>query len=217
MQLVIGDKNTSTWSMRPWLVMKHLGLPFEEVRVRLRQPNTAAEAAAHSPSGKVPVLREDDGFAVWDSLAICEYLAERHPELWPQDPKDRALARAVCAEMHSGFPSIRGELSMDLTLHKVIEVAEVTRAEIRRIAQMWMELRERRQAAGPFLFGAWSIADAYYTPVATRFRSYGVKLSDYGDHGAAGIYCDTLLEQPEFKEWEAAALAEVAERTGEAA
>ena len=216
MQLVIGDKNTSTWSMRPWLVAKHLGLPFEEVRVRLRQPSTAADAARHSPSGKIPVLREDDGFVVWDSLAICEYLAERHPELWPQDPKDRAVARAVCAEMHSGFPSIRGELSMDLTLHKVVEVAEVTRAEIRRIAQMWMELRERHEAAGPFLFGTWSIADAYYTPVATRFRSYGVKLSDYGDHGPAGIYCDTLLEQPEFKEWEAAALAEVAERTREA-
>jgi glutathione S-transferase len=213
MELVIGDKNTSTWSMRPWLVLKHLGVPFDEVRVRLRQPTTAAEAARHSPSGKIPVLRDGD-VLVWDSLAICEYLAETVPEarLWPEDRGARATARAVCAEMHSGFPSVRGELSMDLGLMRVAEISEATRAEIRRIARMWVELRERYGEAGPFLFGTWTIADAYYTPVATRFRSYGVKLSDFGDHGPAGIYCETLLEQPEFQEWEAGAAAERAER-----
>ena len=215
MELVIGDKNISTWSMRPWLVLKRMGLPFEEIHVRLRQPDTAEQAARQSPSGKVPVLRHD-GLAVWDSLAICEYLAERHPELWPRDPRDRAVARSVCAEMHAGFPSVRGELSMDLGLSKVAEVAEVTRAEIRRIARMWMELRERHAPRGPFLFGEWSIADAFYTPVATRFRSYGVKLSDYGDHGPAGMYCDTLLEQPEFKAWEAGAAEQRAAYAAEA-
>ena len=211
MQLVIGDKNTSSWSMRPWLVLRRLGLDFEEVNIRLRLPTTAADAARESPSGKVPVLRHD-GLAVWDSLAICEYLAELHPQLWPADPRDRAEARSVCAEMRGGFPSIRGELSMDLSLAQVAELSEATRTELGRIARMWSGLRDRHAQAGPFLFGTWSIADAYYTPVATRLRSYGVKLSDHGDHGPAGLYCETLLEQPEFLEWEAGAAAERAAR-----
>lgn len=209
MELVIGDKSFSTWSMRPWLVLKHLGVEFTEVNVRLRQTTTSEDVLRHSPSGKIPLLRDGD-LKVWDSLAICEYLADRFPDagLWPGDPKARAVARAVTAEMHSGFPNIRGELAMDLGLMRVAEVVEATRAEIRRIAHMWSSLREQHAKAGPFLFGAWSIADAYYTPVATRFRSYGVKLSDYGDHGPAGIYCETLLEQPEFLEWEKGAAAE---------
>jgi glutathione S-transferase len=211
MQLVIGDKNTSSWSMRPWLVLRRLDLDFEEVNVRLRLPTTAADAARESPSGKVPVLR-DEGVAVWDSLAICEYLAERHRGLWPEDAADRAVARSICAEMHGGFPSIRGELSMDLSLMTVAEISEATRAELRRIAGMWAGLRARHAKAGPFLFGRWSIADAYYTPVATRLRSHGVRLSDYGDPGPAGAYGETLLEQPEFKEWEAGAAAERAAR-----
>jgi len=212
MELVIGDKTISTWSMRPWLVLKRLGLPFEEVKVRLRQSTTADQAARHSPSAKVPVLVDGD-LRVWDSLAICEYLADRHPEagLWPEDPKTRAVARSVVAEMHAGFPSVRGELPMELGLMRVAEVVEATRVEVRRIARMWTGLREQHAGDGPFLFGAWSIADAYYTPVATRFRSYGVKLSDYGDHGPAGIYCETLLEQPEFIAWEEDAARERAE------
>jgi len=214
MELVIGDKTTSTWSMRPWLVLKRLGLPFDEIKIRLRQSTTADQAARHSPSGKVPVLVDGD-LRVWDSLAICEYLADRHPQagLWPDDPKLRAVARSVVAEMHAGFPSVRGELSMELGLMRVAEVVEATRVEIRRIARMWTGLREQHAGGGPFLFGAWSIADAYYTPVATRFRSYGVKLSDYGDHGPAGIYCETLLEQPEFIAWEEDAARERAERS----
>jgi glutathione S-transferase len=217
MQLVIGDKNTSTWSMRPWLVMRRLGLSFEEVHVRMRQPDTSEQAARYSPSAKVPVLIDGD-LKIWDSLAICEYLAETYPDarLWPQDPKVRAVARSVTAEMHSGFPSIRGELSMDLGLMKIAELVEATRIEIRRIARMWTDARERYGQGGPFLFGEWSIADAYYTPVATRFRSYGVKLSDYGDHGPAGMLCDTLLEQPEFKEWERGAAEERAARAKDA-
>ena len=214
MEVLIGDKTTSTWSMRPWLVLKRRGVDFTELNIRLRQTTTAAEILQHSPSGKIPLLKDGD-LHVWDSLAICEYLADRHPDagLWPKDPKVRAVARAVSAEMHSGFPNIRGELAMDLGLMKVAEVVEPTRAEIRRIAAMWTGLREQHAKAGPFLFGEWSIADAFYTPVATRFRSYGVKLSDYGDRGPAGIYCETLLEQPEFLEWEKGAAAERAARS----
>lgn len=215
MQLVIGDKTISSWSLRPWLVLKRAGVSFEEIKIRLRQPDTAEQAARHSPSGKVPLLRDDDGFEVWDSLAICEYLAERFPDarLWPADREARAQARSVCAEMHAGFQSIRGELSMDLGARKIAELAEITRGEVRRMASMWEGLRQKHEAGGPFLFGEWSIADAYFTPVATRFRTYGVKLSDFGDHGRAGAYADTLLEQPDFKAWEAGASEERAERS----
>jgi glutathione S-transferase len=211
MQLVIGDKTFSSWSLRPWLVLKHLGLDFEETSIRLRQPDTAADAARFSPSGKVPVLRDGD-VTTWDSLAICEYLAERHPDLWPANAADRAEARSVCAEMHGGFPSIRGELSMDLGLTHEAEISEATRIELQRIVRLWSSLRERHAAAGPFLFGAWSIADAYFTPVATRLRTHGVTLGDYGDAGAAATYSQLLLAQPELKEWEEGAAAERAAR-----
>jgi glutathione S-transferase len=210
MELVIGDKAYSTWSMRPWLVLKRTGAPFTEVPVRLRQPNTAAEAARQSPSGKIPVLRDGDT-VVWDSLAICEYLAERFPEaaLWPTDMAARAVGRAAAAEMHSGFRSIRGELSMDLlAAPHVAEISEMTREELRRLVVLWNDLRARFGAGGPFLLGAWSIADAFYAPVATRLRTYGVRLSDFGDLGPAGAYCEVLLEQPDLLEWEAGARAE---------
>jgi glutathione S-transferase len=214
-ELVIGDKNVSSWSLRPWLVLKRLGVEFSETLVRLRQPGTAAEAQRHSPSGKVPALRDGE-LLVWDSLAICEYLADRFPDaqLWPADLTARALARSAAAEMHSGFASLRGELSMDLTTHRVAEVSEATRTDIHRIVQLWTALRERFGAGGPYLLGQWSIADAYYTPVATRFRSYGVRLSDYGDLGLAGAYCEVLLEQTDFLEWEAAAKEDVASQAG---
>lgn len=209
MELAIGDKNFSSWSMRPWLVMKRAGIAFTETRVKLRQVGTAEEAARHSPSAKVPALKDGD-LVIWDSLAICEYLAERQPGLWPSGAAARALGRSACAEMHSGFASLRGELSMDLSLRRVAEISEATRADIVRIARLWGDLRARFAQDGPFLLGPWSIADAYFTPVATRFRSYGVHLSDYGDLGLAGVYCELLLEQPEFKAWEADAKAEVA-------
>jgi len=210
MELVIGDKRFSSWSLRPWLALKKTGQAFDEVAVKLRTPETPEAIARHSPSGKVPVLRDGDA-VVWDSLAICEYLADRFPEakLWPEDREVRAVARAVSAEMHAGFASLRGEFPMHLTAHpKVAEVSEMTRTDIHRIVQMWSDLRARFGAEGPFLFGAWSIADAFYTPVATRFRTYGVKLSDFGDMGAAGGYCEALLEQPDFLEWETGAAAE---------
>lgn len=204
MELVIGTKRWSTWSLRPWLVLKRSGLPFTETLVELRQENNMSEAAirAHSPSGLVPVLK-DDALVLWDSLAISEYLAEKVPGLWPSDATARAMARSATAEMHAGFQSLRGECPMALDVApKPTDLSPATQKDIRRITGLWTEMLDR--FGGPFLGGTWSIADAFYTPVATRFRTYGVRLSDYGDSGAAGQYCQRLLETPEFLEWEAA-------------
>ncbi|MDB5475401.1 MAG: glutathione S-transferase [Phenylobacterium sp.] len=203
MELVIGSKSWSSWSLRPWLVAKRSGLAFTETLVTLRQENNASEAAIrlHSPSGLVPVLKDGD-LTVWDSLAISEYLAEKAPGLWPAEPAARAQARAAAAEMHSGFGSLRGECPMDLTAAPTdTELSEATHKDIRRIVALWSELLARY--GGPFLAGPWSIADAFFTPVAARFRTYGVQLSDFGDTGPCGAYAERLLETPEFKAWEA--------------
>jgi glutathione S-transferase len=208
MEIIIGDKVWSSWSMRPWLVLKHTGETFTETPIHLRTTETEARIrAAGSPSGQVPVLKDGET-VVWDSLAICEYLADRFPNdrLWPSDPVRRALGRAAAAEMHAGFPSLRGECPMDLSLTTEAELSEATHIDLRRMVALWNDLRGRFGGDGPFLLGAWSIADAYFTPVATRLRSYGILPSDYGDKGAAGAYAEALLETPEFKEWEAAAL-----------
>ena len=209
MRLVIGNKNWSTWSLRPWLVLKRMGASFEEVTVQLRREETPADIAPLSPSGKVPALIDDD-LTIWDSLAICEYLADKFPKarLWPADLAARGLARAASAEMHSGFPSLRGECPMDLKLRTKADLTEATMTDVRRIVRLWSDLRARFEGQGPFLVGQWSIADAYFTPVATRFRSYGIALSDYGDTGAAGRYAEALLATPEFRVWEEAARAE---------
>jgi glutathione S-transferase len=214
MELVVGTKAWSSWSLRPWLVLRRANLPFTETVVELRRSEqSTAETLRHSPSGRVPVLKfepEEGGGAVWDSLAICEYVADRYPEaaLWPADPVRRAVARSATAEMHSGFASLRNECPMDLKLSTRIELSEPTAADVRRIVALWRGLREEAAAdgVGPYLFGDWTIADAFYTPVATRFRSYGVDLAAYGDvDGTAQAYADALLATPEFLEWEAAA------------
>ncbi|HEY7901171.1 MAG TPA: glutathione S-transferase family protein [Caulobacteraceae bacterium] len=210
MDILIGDKNLSSWSMRPWLALKRTGAPFTETMVKLHVASSHdAIVAAGSPSGRVPVLRDDD-LTIWDSLAICEHLHERFPAaaLWPADAAARSLGRSAAAEMHSGFASLRGECSMDLALRTHADVAEATAEDIRRIVALWDGLLSR--FGGPFLLGAWSIADAFYTPVATRFRTYGLRLSDFDDDGAAGAYAARLMQTPEFLEWEKAALAEVA-------
>jgi len=210
MELVIGTRKWSTWSLRAWLPLKRSGQPFTETVVQLREAATSEAAiAAHSPSKLVPVLKDGD-LVVWDSLAICEYLNDKLPDagLWPADPQRRAVGRSAAAEMHSGFASLRGECPMDIALRIDADLTEATARDIRRIVALWSDLRGRFGADGPYLLGQWSIADAFYTPVATRFRSYGVKLSDYGDTGVAGEYGAALLETPEFKAWEAAALAE---------
>ncbi len=209
MRLVIGTRKWSSWSLRPWLALKRTGAAFEEIVVPLRTAETAALLAPYSPGGQCPVLIDGD-LTVWDSLAICEYLAERFAGLWPQDPAARALGRAACAQMHAGFASLRGECAMDLTAPiAAADLSAATGGDIRKIVTLWRMLRARFGADGPFLLGAWSIADAYYTPVATRFRTYGVNLADHGDEdGAASAYNALLLAQPEFLEWERLALAE---------
>jgi len=209
MELLIGDKIWSTWSMRPWLVLRRLGEPFTETLIRLRNEGTNADArAAGSPNGLLPVLKDAE-VTVWDSLAICEYLAERHPgRAWPSDPAARAAGRSAAAEMHSGFASLRGECPMDLSLRAEHDVSELTHQDLRRLVELWSGLLTR--FGGPWLLGAeWSIADAFFTPVATRLRSYGLRLSDYGDQGPCGAYASRLLATPEFLEWEKDALADV--------
>ncbi len=208
MEIIIGDKVWSSWSMRPWLALKHTGAAFTETLVRLHQLDSRDKIkAAGSPSGWVPALKDGE-LTVCDSLAICEYLAEAFPDahLWPADRALRALGRCAAAEMHSGFHSLRGECPMDLSVRTRAELVEATAVDVRRIIELWTDLLKR--SGGPFLLGEWSIADAFFTPVATRFRSYGVRLSDYGDTGAAGAFSERLLETPEFLEWEKAALAD---------
>lgn len=207
--LVIGDKAWSSWSLRPWLAAKMAGVPFHEVPVRLRQPDTPAQIAQHSPSGQVPVLKRA-GLLVWDSLAICEYLAELAPEarLWPADPQARALARAISAEMHSGFHALQNEFSMDFHARTPGRVSsERARADIARVVRIWRETRRSFGAGGPFLFGGFTIADAMYAPVATRFRTYGVDLASFGDDCSAAAYARAILDTPQMREWgEGAAL-----------
>lgn len=211
MDLVIGDKNTSSWSMRPWLALKRTHADFTETWVRMRRDDTADEIAKHSGAGRVPVLKDGE-LVVWDTLAICEYLADKFPQakLWPADPVKRAMARCASAEMHSSFGSLRGECPMDLTVEKSVELSALTHADIRRIVILWNDLRGRFGDDGPYLVGDWSIADAFFTPVATRFRTYGVILSEYGDTGPAGTYASTLLAQPDYLAWRDGALAQVA-------
>jgi glutathione S-transferase len=212
--LVIGDKNLSSWSLRPWIAMTHCGIPFAEERIRLRQPESKAAILRHSPSGKVPALKTN-GLVVCDSLAVLEFLAERHPEhqLWPSDPEARAIARSISAEMHSGFVTLRNEMSMDLlSRFPAPPIGEELDRDIRRIVAIWRDTRARYGGAGPFLFGAFTNADAMYAPVATRFRTYGVEPSAFGDDGTASAYAAAILALPEMAEWAAAAEQEIKAR-----
>lgn len=207
MEIVVGTKKWSTWSMRPWLALKRTGAPFTETVVQLREAELSeAEILRHSPSGLVPVLK-DEGLVINDSLAICEYLAEKFPaaKLWPDDLAARALGRAAAAEMHAGFAALRSECPMDLTLTTSADISDATRKNVARIVELWSGLLSR--LGGPFLLGEWSIADAFYTPVATRFRTYSIALAEHGDNGACTAYAERLLHTPEFLEWERAALA----------
>ncbi len=201
MELVIGTKRWSTWSMRPWLALKHTGASFIETLIPLREVETStAEIRRHSPSGLVPALK-DAGVVIVDSLAICEYLAERFPEagLWPADPLMRALGRAAACEMHSSFGALRRECPMELGLRTVHAVGDEVAKDTRRVVELWLGLLDR--SGGPFLLGEWSIADAFFTPVASRFESYGIDLKNYGDDGRADAYSGRLLRTPEYLAW----------------
>ena len=198
LQLVIGTKRFSSWSLRPWLALKQAGLPFDEVKVTLRQPDTKQQILAHSPSGKVPLLK-DGGLLVWDSLAICEYVAEMAcaVPLWPENRGTRALARSISAEMHSGFMGLRQHLSMDvLERTDMPQIPEEAQPDIVRIQAIWQDCRTRFGAGGDYLFGRWSIADAMFAPVATRFHTYGVKLDPVSQ-----AYVEATLALPAMREW----------------
>lgn len=200
--LVVASKNYSSWSLRPYLALAHTGQPFREVVVPLGQADTAAHIAKYSPSGRVPALLHGE-LAIWDSLAICEYLAEQFPQakLWPQDTAARALARSVTAEMHSGFANLRNHMPMNLHARKPGEGRAPGVAEdISRITSLWKEYRSRFGQGGPFLFGAFSIADAFYAPVVTRFVTYDVELDAVG-----AAYRDAVLALPAMKAWTEAA------------
>jgi len=205
--LVIGTKNVSSWSLRPWVLMRQAGIGFDEMLVKLRQTTTSPEILQYSPSGLVPVLKHGD-LTIWDSLAIAEYLNERHPtaRLWPADAGVRAEARSVAAEMHSGFRELRYGLPMNFTGNNLKpEINEQCAADIRRIVAVWKGCRARHGAGGPFLFGAFSIADAMYAPVASRFSSYTAKLADYGDDGSAEAYRAMMMALPAMINWGLAA------------
>ncbi|HEX4326431.1 MAG TPA: glutathione S-transferase family protein [Burkholderiales bacterium] len=191
LQLVIGDKNYSSWSMRPWVLLTQAGIAFEEIQVWLREPDTKANIARYSPSGTVPVLIDDD-LKVHDSLAICEYLAEKFPEksLWPRDTAQRARARSVSAEMHSSFNGLRGRMPMNIRNRYLGRgMNEEVAADVVRLSAMWGECLAR--SGGPWLFGEFGIADAMYTPMVFRLQTYGVALQ-----GAALQYLDTMLATP---------------------
>jgi glutathione S-transferase len=197
--LVIGNKNYSSWSLRPWIAMKVLDIPFQELRIPLYGPGATEEILRYSPTGKVPCLVAG-ATRVWDSLAILEYLAESHP-LWPEAPAARAMARSISAEMHSGFPNLRQHMSMNVrrrypgkgrTPESLVDIA--------RIVAIWSECREQFGRPGDFLFGHFGAADAMYAPVVLRFRTYEVELP-----AACRAYADAMLALPAMREWIGAA------------
>lgn len=212
MQLIIGNKNYSSWSMRPWVLLKAFGIAFEERKLRFDfAPGSAfyQALAAYTPTAKVPVLVEDDGFAVWDTLAITEHIAERHPELaiWPRDARQRSRARSLCAEMHAGFSTLRNLCPMNIEA-ALPEIGAKHQAEssqlmadLARIDAIWSG--ELARSGGPFLFGEFSAADAYFAPVAMRVRTYALPLSE-----TSRAYVERLVAAPGVREWIADALAE---------
>jgi len=201
--IVIGNKNYSSWSLRGWLALKGTGVAFEEILIPLlRQPTTRSELRQHSPSGKVPVLKHK-GTIVWESLAIGEYLADVYPaaKLWPADLAARAHARAVSAEMHAGFVALRTNMPMDMRAsHPGRGLTAEVQSDIDRIGAIWRECRERYGRGGPYLFGDFTVADAMYAPVASRFTTYGVGLDPVCE-----AYRKTVMEHPALETWYAAA------------
>lgn len=204
LELVIGDKRVSSWSLRPWLVLRQAELPFREINIRLRQPDTPQQILKHSPSGKVPLLRDGD-LLVWDSLAISDYVASLAPQrnLWPSERAARARAMSITAEMHAGFPDLRRDLSMDvLTVVPTPDLPAETLRDVTRIQDIWRDCRATAQG-GPFLFGAFTIADAFYAPVVTRFVTYSIPVD-----AVCREYMDAILSLPAMQEWRAGAEAE---------
>jgi len=211
MELIIGPRLYSTWSLRPWLVLKRCGADFTVREIDIYADRE--QLLQVSPSGLVPLLQVD-GETIWDSMAIAVWCAERWPEarLWPADAHARWLARSAACEMHGGFMALRTDCGMgpDHTMvgpdRSPPPTGEAVERDIRRIVALWTDMRARFGAGGQYLFGDWSIADAFFTPVATRFRHYQIDLAAHGDDGTAAAYRDVLLAQPDFLEWSADAL-----------
>ncbi|CAB3853624.1 glutathione S-transferase family protein [Achromobacter ruhlandii] len=196
--LIIGNKNYSSWSLRPWLALRAAGVAFTEQKLGLFTESFARHLETLTPAGLVPVLLDGD-LAVWDSLAICEYVAEQHPEarLWPQDARARARARSLTAQMHSGFGALRQALPMNIEAHLPgIDIPEAARQEISRMHAIWQDTRAEFGQGGPFLFGAFSIADAFFAPVVSRFVTYGIAAA-----GPVRDYMDAVLALPAMQEW----------------
>jgi glutathione S-transferase len=205
MKLIIGNKNYSSWSFRPWIAMKTAGIPFEERVVSLNDPQFKRTVAKISPAGKVPALADGE-VHVWESLAILEYLAEKFPDakLWPDDAEARAHARVISAEMHAGFVPLRSECPMNFWRPvKQRELSPEAAANVHRIDAMWTECRSRFGSGGPFLFGAFGAADAMYAPVVSRFATYAV-----GVGPSARAYMEAMMGLAAWQEWKAAAVKE---------
>jgi glutathione S-transferase len=205
LKLILGNKNYSSWSLRPWIAMRNAGLEFTDEVIPLYETGSAEKVLKYSPTGKVPVLIDGD-MVIWESLAILDHLADRFPkiQMWPSDPAARAHARAVAAEMHAGFAPLRRHCPMNM--RRVMKKRELTAevaADVRRIEQIWTECRGRFGAGGPFLFGAFGAADAMYAPVVSRFHSYAI-----GVGAAAEEYMAAVMALPAFKEWRATGVAE---------
>ena len=205
LHLILGNKNYSSWSLRAWLALARSGLPFRETVIPMFEEDSARRIAEHSPSGKVPCLRHGD-LAVWDSLAIGEYVAELAPaaHLWPADRAARAVARSACAEMHSGFPAMRNDMTMNLRASRPgVGHTPAALADVAAVQARWRQLRERFGGGGEFLFGTFTLADCFYAPVVTRFETYGVELDPVSRR-----YLDAMRGLPELQRWRAAALEE---------
>lgn len=203
--LVIGNKNYSSWSLRPWIAMKVAGIPFEEIQIPLYEPGSRERMLEYSPAGKVPILIDGDEH-VWESLAILEHLAERFPEarLWPSDRRARSYARVVATEMHGGFQPLRQNCTMNLWLPvKARPQPPEVLANVARIEQMWADCRAGFGQSGPFLFGAFGAADAMYAPVVARFNTYGLPVS-----AKTRAYMDAVMALPAWREWYDAAMQE---------
>ncbi|VGO09562.1 Glutathione S-transferase [plant metagenome] len=196
--LLIANKNYSSWSMRAWLALRATGVPFQERKLTLFSAEFSREVAGASPAGLVPVLL-DEGFAVWDSLAICEYVAERHPQagLWPAEARARARARSLASQMHSGFIQLRSALPMNIEANLPgIDFPQAAREDIARLQSLWLDTRREFGRSGPFLFGNFSAADAFYAPVVSRFQTYGITTS-----APVQEYMDAVCGLPAFQQW----------------
>ncbi len=204
--LLVGTQNWSSWSLRPYVALRAVGVPFKEIFIHLRQPDTKEKILKHSPSGKIPALKiEDDArtFTVWDSLAICETLAERHPDigLWPDDAAARAQARAISAEMHSGFPDVRDQLGLDFgRTQPMPDLRDDTKKQVARILECWSDALKNWGGKNGFLFDRFSVADCMYAPVVSRFTTYGVEVP-----ATVKAYMDRVWTLPAMQDWKKAA------------